>query len=428
MVFLYVNAQARRQAAVQDFVQHFIGNSQRLALQTGYLPMPAGEEARALPSPPPAALTGALSVAPEVIQQGQTARLSWSTENATSAEIDNGVGAVAARGGSHAIEPQATTTYTLTISGAGGQSLRRQVVVRVEPALALRGSLAASRQRIEPGERVKLSWSASNAASASIDRGIGAVSLPRGSREVAPDATTTYTLTLTGPDGRTFKNQVTVLVGGASQTPGLPPSPPQGTLRIEPAVVAAGDETRLIWAIANAAQAEIDNGVGAVAPRAGSVRLRPRTTTTYTLTVVGVDGSRIVHAQASVQVRPRPPVGVWPFAIAGLAAALLMVSLVYWRSKNTASVSAPAREAPWRASRRVPFRNQMRPRVEPEPAPPPPPPAPLVQTSAKVVGDCSPRIFVEEGPGRGLEIVYAVTGEPASISIETERQDGSGPP
>jgi hypothetical protein len=184
----------------------------------------------------------------------------------------------------------------------------------------------------------------------------------------------------------------------------------------------------LIWAIANAAQAEIDNGVGAVAPRAGSLRLRPRTTTTYTLTIVGVDGSRMVHAQASVRVRPRPPMGVWPFAVAGLAAALLAISLVYWRSRNAAPVPAPEREATWRASRRVPFRNQVRPRVEPEPAPPPPPPAPLVQASAKLVGDRSPRIFVEEGPGRGLEIVYAVSGEPASISIETDSQDGSRRP
>jgi hypothetical protein len=247
---------------------------------------------------------------------------------------------------------------------------------------------------------------------------------------VTPNNTTTYTLTLTGADGRISKSQVTVEVGGTLPAQGLPASPPQGALRIEPTVVAAGDEARLIWTIANAAQAEIDNGVGAVAPRAGSLGVRPRATTTYTLTIVGMDGIRITHAQASVQVRPRPSLGVWPFAAAGLAAALLAIFLVYWRSKDASPVPAPARERTWRASRRVPFRNQMRPRVEPEPAPPspPPPPAPLVQASAKLVGDRSPRIFVEEGPGRGLEIVYAVSGEPASISIETESQDGSGRP
>jgi hypothetical protein len=59
-----------------------------------------------------------------------------------------------------------------------------------------------------------LRWEVSNAYSLTIEPGIGVVAT-RGTRRVAPVATTTYTLTATGPDGVTTRN-VTITVAGTT--------------------------------------------------------------------------------------------------------------------------------------------------------------------------------------------------------------------
>jgi hypothetical protein len=63
---------------------------------------------------------------------------------------------------------------------------------------------------IDPGQSVTLRWEALNAFSLSISPGIGAVAT-RGTRALAPSATTTYTLTVTGSGGtKTASTTVTV--------------------------------------------------------------------------------------------------------------------------------------------------------------------------------------------------------------------------
>ena len=56
---------------------------------------------------------------PGSVNQGQAASLSWTTANATTITIDQGVGSVAASG-TRSVSPAVTTTYTLTASGPGG--------------------------------------------------------------------------------------------------------------------------------------------------------------------------------------------------------------------------------------------------------------------------------------------------------------------
>ncbi|HXI11824.1 MAG TPA: NHL repeat-containing protein [Thermoanaerobaculia bacterium] len=69
----------------------------------------------------------------------------------------------------------------------------------------------ASPSSIRPGQSAQLSWSATNATSATIDHGIGAVS-PSGNRVVTLQETTTFTLTVFGDGGATSAS-VTVNVG-----------------------------------------------------------------------------------------------------------------------------------------------------------------------------------------------------------------------
>ena len=67
------------------------------------------------PQPP----TGTLTAAPVTITTGGTTRLTWSTIDAASVSISNGVGTVAAAGFLD-VTPLATTTYVLTATNADG--------------------------------------------------------------------------------------------------------------------------------------------------------------------------------------------------------------------------------------------------------------------------------------------------------------------
>ena len=68
------------------------------------------------------------------------------------------------------------------------------------PAASPTVSLSAVPNSIDEGKCTTLSWTATNATSASIDPGVGSVG-PSGSKEVCPTSTTRYTITVNGPGG-----------------------------------------------------------------------------------------------------------------------------------------------------------------------------------------------------------------------------------
>jgi len=84
------------------------------------------------PTPPqPKPVTATLSANPSSIQRGQSATLTWSTENATDVTLEgNQVNA----SGSQTVSPTQTTTYHLSAKGGGGtQDATAQVTV-AQPA------------------------------------------------------------------------------------------------------------------------------------------------------------------------------------------------------------------------------------------------------------------------------------------------------
>ncbi len=89
------------------------------------------------PAPAPAGpLMVSFSASPASVEQGSCATLSWSTSNAKSVSIDEGVGTVEANG-SKQVCPSSTTQYRLTAAGAGGshvESTTVTVTARVAPA------------------------------------------------------------------------------------------------------------------------------------------------------------------------------------------------------------------------------------------------------------------------------------------------------
>jgi hypothetical protein len=75
----------------------------------------------AAPIPPPAVPTVTLSASPSSIEPGGTARLSWSSTDATDLDIEPGVGKVAPQGMTP-VNPSTSTTYTITATGVGGMA------------------------------------------------------------------------------------------------------------------------------------------------------------------------------------------------------------------------------------------------------------------------------------------------------------------
>lgn len=79
------------------------------------------------PPPPPKPVTATLSANPTSIQAGQSATLTWSTENATDVALD---GNKVDPSGSQTVSPTQTTTYHLGAKGAAGtQEATAQVAV-----------------------------------------------------------------------------------------------------------------------------------------------------------------------------------------------------------------------------------------------------------------------------------------------------------
>lgn len=90
-------------------------------------PPPAPE-----PAPPPKP-TVTISAEPSSIERGKSATLKWSSTNATSASINQGIGAVRTSG-SREVFPTQTTSYSITVKGQGGEaSASATVTVRQPP-------------------------------------------------------------------------------------------------------------------------------------------------------------------------------------------------------------------------------------------------------------------------------------------------------
>lgn len=111
---------------------------------------PAAAPPEAAPPPqapvPPTAATqpvsppvASLKAAPASITEGQSATLTWNTENATEVSIQPGVGSVAAHG-SATVAPNTPTTYTLTAIGTGHSAIA-SAKVEVVPAGPSEGTI-----------------------------------------------------------------------------------------------------------------------------------------------------------------------------------------------------------------------------------------------------------------------------------------------
>ncbi|HEV7428279.1 MAG TPA: hypothetical protein VGQ46_18130 [Thermoanaerobaculia bacterium] len=266
-----------------------------------------------------AAPTATFSAAPTTINVGQSSTLTWTSTNATSISIDNGVGSQPVNG-SIGVSPTTTTTYTLTANGPGGITTKTATVTVNQPAPT--ATFSAAPTSINAGQSSTLTWSTTNATSVSIDNGVGSKPVS-GSTIVTPSATTTYTLTVNGPGGTITKTAAVTVIQ----------PPPMISFSASPANIAAGQSSTLIWNTTNATSVSIDNGVGSQ-PVSGSVGVQPVLTTTYTLTATGPGGTQTSQASVTVSNRPSITFTSSPATVVAGSSATLT-----WSVTNSTSVS-----------------------------------------------------------------------------------------
>ncbi len=164
--------------------------------------------------------------------------------------------------------------------------------VRVLPAItapAKVNSFVAAPGAIQPGATSTLAWNVSNAATVTINQGVGAVEIS-GSVVVKPAATTTYTLTAVG-GGATATAQVKVTVGATDLD--------IVSFEADPETVASGDETTLSWEVTGATQVKILPTVGVVDAE-GSVDVTLSGDKTHVFTLTATDGDETITATVEV--------------------------------------------------------------------------------------------------------------------------------
>jgi hypothetical protein len=222
------------------------------------------------------------SATPSQIAAGQSSTLAWNVTNATSVNI-SGVGSGLNPQGTATVSPTQTTTYNLTATGPGGQSITASVTVTVGASKPAIIRFTAAPTQINQGQTSLLSWTTTGASTVTISNGVGTVAA-NGSQSVSPSATTTYTLTATGADGVTSVTAaVTVTVGGGGVPSVL-------SFTASPTVIATGGQSSLCWNVSNAQTITIQPGPGTVTGASGCTTVTPTATTTYVLTATNAVG------------------------------------------------------------------------------------------------------------------------------------------
>ena len=144
-----------------------------------------------------------LSVSPGAIDAGQSATLSWDSQDTSTCMASGGWTDSKGLSGSEQVSPSTSTNYTLSCAGAGG-SASDSVTVQVNgtPAPGPILSFSAADPVVADGGVTTLTWSSQNADSCTASGGWSGSKNPVDSEQVGPiTAATTYTLSCSGPGG-----------------------------------------------------------------------------------------------------------------------------------------------------------------------------------------------------------------------------------
>ncbi len=226
---------------------------------------------------------------PYTITAGGSSNLSWTSQNAVSASLNQSIGSVAVNG-TRSVSPSNTTTYTMTVTNSAGVTATCARAITVTPVVvpAPTCALYGNPHTIDAGNSARLTWTSQNAVTGIINQGVGEVNPTNtaGYRDVSPSNTTTYTMTVTNSAGVTATCAKTITVVPR------PEAPVCNSFTANPATITRGGNSTLSWNTTNVTAVTINNGVGAVAVY-GSTSVSPIDTVTYTLTATGANNQQV---------------------------------------------------------------------------------------------------------------------------------------
>jgi len=186
---------------------------------TTYTLTATGSGGQSVTSPVTVTVTGTgipqivtLVATPQNISPGQSTKICWQVNGATSIGITPGIGTNLNSNDCATVSPSVTTTYTLTATNAQGQ-IQGNVTVNVGTVQILSFTANPTTSTFA-GSPVVLSWTTANATSVVLTGGdIGPANLqPSGSYTINPISNETYTLTAYGPGGQTVSTTISVFV------------------------------------------------------------------------------------------------------------------------------------------------------------------------------------------------------------------------
>ncbi len=261
---------------------------------------------------PPSAPTCTLTATPASITSGQSATLSWTTQNATNVSLNQNIGAITLNG-SKSVSPTTNTTYTLTATGAGGTvSCTGSITVTYPPS---------TNSCTEFGfdfDIAKYDWNGTGYTKTAyrndyVTSGSGSQSVATwasapGASGIVAKAGTTFKIITGGTAGTVRSSEIGAGQNGISHffiCGNIPaPSAPTCTLTATPASITSGQTATLSWTTTNATNVSLNQNIGAITLN-GSKSVSPTTNTTYTLTATGAGGT--VSCSAPVTVIPVIP-------------------------------------------------------------------------------------------------------------------------
>ena len=232
---------------------------------------------------------------PTRITRGESAVISWNSDEVNTVTFDNNIGSVNKQG-NRTVSPTQTTKYTGTFVGKNGTTIRCDATVTVDQVQTPDPvcDMSASKDFIRRGESVKIRWSSQNATTANITP-IGETRL-NGESDESPTQTTTYRGTFTG-NGKTVTCQKTVTVESFGS--------PWCEVIANPTSISRGQSATIRWNSGNVSRVDIDNGIGSDVGTAGDRSVSPIDTTKYTGTFYGLNGETI-RCDATVTVTDEP--------------------------------------------------------------------------------------------------------------------------
>ena len=238
----------------------------------------------------------------DCIFAGQEATLSWSVAGATSVSINPDVGPVPLTGTQN-VSPGSTTKYVLTATNNAGNSTASAIVAVTSSKIPIITTFSAGPASINAGELSTLTWDVIGAKSINISQGIGGVAA-KGSAQVMPAATITYTLTADSDYGSATRPiTVTVDTTNATGRPGtaITKNPPAiKTFSASQNSIMLGDNITLTWDVSGARTISISPDVGTVPSSGWTMVIPTADTTTYKLSAVNTFGTETAEATVTV--------------------------------------------------------------------------------------------------------------------------------